>query len=227
MKHSKFIVDVSLRRGLGFSNPKKHDCNPFYPFREVIFDFHEIRICPFCGKELEPSSYNCDCQEFGNAFRKMQESSMDLEHESKLHTDWFNATLNGYETSAVSYRLLSKQEIVELGPDFWDNANQSKHSHFTKKAYLLSKGTYDGQKIMFYCKDIETKNVWYCKCKDKFNRSNRYILLGKYYRTFVPDPFSDPNALGNYHEEFGYDDIRRFSGWEQVCKELLTFDTSE
>jgi len=223
MEHSKFIVDVSLRRGLGFGNPKKDDGNPLYPFREVIFEFHEIRICPFCGKELEPSSYNCDCQEFGNAFRKMQESSMDLEHESELHTDWFNTTLNGYETSAVSYRLLDEQTVSELGPDFWDNANQSKHSHFTKKAHLLSKGTYDGQKIRFYCKDVETKKIWYCECNDKIGYAKKFIFLGKYYCIFVPNQFGGPNTIGNYHEEFGFNSIRRFSGWEQFCCELLKF----
>lgn len=223
MEHSKFIVDVSLRRGLGFGNPKKDDGNPFYPFREVIFEFHEIRICPFCGKELGTSSYNCDCQKFEEAFEKMQRSFMDYEQKLEFHEDLFNVSSYAYSVSDVSCRLLDEQEVSELGPDFWDNADRTKHSPFTKKTYLLSKGAYDGQKVTFYCKDIETKQVWLCKCEDKLDYAKRSILLGKYYSTFVPNGFGDPNALGNYHEEFGYNDIRRFSGWNQVCKELKTF----
>ena len=224
MELSKIIVDVSLSRGLlDFGSSKKDEINPFSPFREFNFDFHEIRFCPFCGKELEPSSYNCDCKEFGEAFEKMQRSFMDYEQKLEFHEELLSVSSYVYSVSDVSHRLLSKQWVAELGPDFWDNADRTKHSRFTKRTYLLSKGAYDGQKVTFYCKDIETKQVWLCECEDKLDYSKRSILLGKYYRTFVPDPFSDPNALGNYHEEFGYDDIRRFSGWEQVCKELLTF----
>ena len=203
-----------------FGNPKKNNSNPFYPFLEVSFNFHETRICPFCGKELKTSSYNCDCQKFKEAFKKMQESSMDLEHESELHTDRFNITLNSYKTSAVSYKLLDEQEVSALGPDFWDNADR-KRSAF--KTLLLSKGSYDGEKVTFYLKDCESKKIYFCECKDCFDQSHKEISLGTYYRNFVPNPFGNPNALGNYHEECGYNDIRRFSGWDQVCKELQTF----
>ena len=221
MEYSKFTVEVSLQRGLfGFSNQEKDQENPFHPFREVCFRFHETRICPFCGKELESSSYSCDCQQFSDNFKKMQESFMDYEHKLELHNDLFNITLNAYAVSDISCKLLGEQEVLELGPNFWDDANRIKQPLFGKKTYLLSSGSYDGKKITFYCKDVETKKVWYCECEDKFDLSHESIFLGEYYCNFVPNSFGDPNTLGDYHEEVGCHDVKKFAGWDQFCKEL-------
>ena len=222
MEYSKFSVEVSLQRGLfGFSNQKKDQENPFHPFRKVCFQFHETRICPFCSKELESSDYNCNCQKFSDNLRKMQESFMDYEHKLELHNDFFGVTLNSYAVSDISCKLLSEQELLELEPNFWDDANRTKQPFFGKKTYLLSSGSYDGKKITFYCKDVETKKVWYCECEDKFDRSQESIFLGEYYHNFVCNPFGDPNALGNYHKETGYNDQMKFSNWDQFCKILL------
>ena len=66
--------------------------------------------------------------------------------------------------------------------------------------------------------EIITKNPWEVMTKVK---NAGAIFLGEYYRDFVPNPFGDPDALGNYHEEVGYHDVKKFAGWDQFCKELL------
>lgn len=224
MEYLRYNVNVgSLKQGIiHFQGSEKGKDECFYPFERITFNFEEVRICPFCGKELKHSSYYCSCQEFKDAIQKLQESLMDKEHKLELHKPPFCVSHYEAYVSEIACTPLSEKEISELGPDFWDTATRSNSSFGNKKSYLLSNATFDGKKVTFYCKDIGTKKVWQCEWSHEFDNRHEAILFGEHYRKFVANPFGNPHAIGNYHEETGYDERIKFSNWNQLCKMLLT-----
>jgi hypothetical protein len=192
---------------------EKDEENPFYPFTRVTTVINEVHYCPFCGKEVQ--DYQCSCDEFKRHFTKLQDTYLDSEHSSKLHGSIINATFGyGSSISKLSIKKLSKHGALILGPDFWDFADRVADS-LTKQLYFVGNAIYNKGIVRFFCKNLQTKEVFICDT-EKISYTPKPLFLGKKKEKFI----SRSNRIGDYSRTSEWDDLGKFENWDEFCKIL-------
>lgn len=194
---------------------EKPDRNKLFPFIRVRVTINDVYHCPFCGKEI--NHFHCSCEDFTKKLDEIKDTFMDKEHKSRLHHKE-HASILGYDKSIkdeLSLRSLSKNEIYDLGPDFWDFAQRFSDS-IAQTAYMVGNANYDGDKVTFFVKDPQTKAVYQCSL-DGIEHSHLQVFLGYYRQKTISH---GGNTLGNYHFEHYWENIAEFQDWDAFCKML-------
>lgn len=222
MEYISSLPEIELVTSCVRSFNEKPNGNKLFPFVSIHFKINDIYQCPFCGKTI--SNFHHSCDKFTNKLKKLQETLQDGGHKSKLHHEKF-AKIFGYGKSIkdeVSLKSLSKKEISELDPDFWDYSEKF-YDSITERAYLVSNAHYDTDKIVFIVKDLQKKAVYQCTL-DGIEHSPLKIYLGYYRKKTVSNGLKrGPHGgilIGNYHFEHYWKDIAEFENWDEFCKML-------
>ena len=207
-----FCVDLSTSSIRTLS--KKDNGKLLYPYKDVVITVDEVHICPFCGKIVQ--NLECNCNRFKTAFAKLQDSCSDKEHDSCLHFPDSNIK-SGFSKSISDFhvKVLSKDEILELGLDLWDFATRYT-DRFSEKSYLVTPASQDGDKLFLLCKDLSSKKVYRFEIP-MLNYKDKSIYLGVYEQKTVSH---GGRKLGNYHFEYYWRDLKEFEDWNGVCKVL-------
>lgn len=218
MDYISISPDIKLVTSNIRSFHEKPDVNKLFPFIQVQVTINDVYHCPFCGKVIY--GFNCSnlsCNEFTSKLNKLQEMLRDGDHKSRLHHK-SHASILGYSKSIkdeVSLKSLSKKETLNHGPDFWDAAELFSDS-ITKTSYWVSNANYDGDKVTFFVKDLQTKTVYQCSL-DGIEHSHLQVFLGYYRQKTISH---GGKTLGNYHFEHYWENIAEFADWDAFCKML-------
>ena len=184
-----------------------------YPFTTVDFQPQEELVCPFCGKHL--SHLYCDCKKFKQKFALLQEAKGDAQHNSYLSYGHFGSVLvYGEKIENLSVNSLKTAKILELGPDFWDDAISFPDT-LTNQIYWVKPGIYEDGKIQFYCKNLATKKVYFCEVKKELEY--RSISLTSTEKVTVS---LNNNKIGGYRFENRSHKWATFANWQEFCNEL-------
>lgn len=211
--YTNYQVDVSLSTTNQVQVLPGIDNQELFPFDNIEISIEETHICPFCKKELG-DSLMCDCDEFKEQLKKLQETYQDPQHESELHYDMLYLAEPVYAVPVESMELLEDKEIQKLEPNIWDKAKRATKSGY---AYLITNGSYKNNKVTFLCKDVQTQNIYRCTINE-INVQPKVIYLGTEHTETVSD--GDPNKLGNYHLQNTWINFGIFLNWEQLCRIL-------
>ena len=116
---------------------------------------------------------------------------------------------------------MEKQEIINLGPDFWDFIDTQVDS-LSSRYYKVSPVIYENDEYFFVCKDLISKDVY------RFNVPTieykaREICLGIYKQDTVSNPESGERKLGNYHFEYYWENLVSFENWNELCVTIKSF----
>ena len=186
--------------------------NEQFPFDRLCLEINETHHCPFCGKGTVNS--NCDCEKFATQLAKLKSSINDNKHAIEIHMDPYENLLHCENEATATMQQLSMQEINELGPDFWDDAQKIFDEN---RSFFVRNLTYEGDKLDFVCKDLQTKAVYRCSLSG-VGYKNHKIYLGFSYRKTVSD--GDCTRIGNYHFEEHWKDIAQFDDWNDFCEKI-------
>ena len=214
MEKIKYSVELKLLPPFVSSGSEKCCGNKLFPFSRIQIRINEHYLCPFCGEET--NDFSC-CKTFKNEFKKLQKSFNADNYESKLHVDAFENL--GYErqVSDLQFKKLTAKEISELDPNIWDNAHNFS-DRFTDCSYFVSNVHYDGSKVEFLCKNLQSKAIYHCELRD-INHKNVKIYLGCYREKTVSH---GEKKLGNYHFESYWENVAEFEDWNAFCENLIS-----
>lgn len=188
--------------------------NEQFPFSKLCVEIIETHRCPFCGKRTV--MYRCDCKEFASRFAKLQESVNDKKHKTELHLHPYENLLSQSKNSTASIVPLTTQEISELGPDFWDDAEKVIDMESNRSFYVVNT-IYDKGTINFICKDLQSKAIYRCSITG-YGYKNHKIYLGVFYEERVCR--GDNSLMGNYSKEPRCEDFIVLDDWIAFCKKL-------
>ena len=189
--------------------------NEQFPFSRLCVEIIETHRCPFCGKRTV--MYRCDCEEFASRFAKLQESVNDKKHKTELHLHPYENLLSQSKNSTASIAPLTTQEISELGPDFWDDAEKVIDMESNRSFYVVN-AIYDDKGIIdFICKDLQSKAIYRCAITG-YGYQNHKIYLGILYDEYVCR--GDVFLIGNYSKEPRCKDFIVFDDWNALCEKL-------
>ncbi len=188
--------------------------NEQFPFDRLCLEIKETHHCPFCGKGTVNSK--CTCEEFATKLAKLQESVNDTKHKTKIHMDLYdNLLASGDNEVSIAMRQLTRQEIKDLGPDFWDDA-QKLFDEKSNRSFFVSNVMYDGSKLDFTCKDLQSKAVFVCSL-DGISYKNHKIYLG-FNR--VKRISNGDNTPGNYRTKKYWKNVLKSKDWKDFCKKF-------
>lgn len=194
--------------------PGKDTDEFLHPYKNVEIYMFETYDCPFCGKTVQ--SFECNCEAFKHAFKKLQDSYGDVKHKSRFHRQDLRVFVS-QPISELKVTKLTKQEILDLGPDVWDSASRYVDS-LSNRSYLTSSAFIDGDNLCLLCKDLASKSVYRMEMK-KPKSEPRKVYLGIYSTKTVSG--GNPRKIGNYHMERYYKDLKGFQSWNEVCEALV------
>lgn len=214
MEKIKYSVEIKLLPPFVRSGGEKRRGNKLFPFSRIQIQIHEHYLCPFCGKETR--DFSC-CKAYKNEFKKLQKSFNDDKCESELHVNSFKKL--GYERKISDLKLkrLTPREISELDPNIWDDALKFS-DHLTDCSYFVGNVQYNGSKVTFVCKDLQSKAIYHAELMG-INHKNVQIYLGCYRKKTVSH---GGNTLGNYHFEYYWEDIAEFEDWNAFCENMVS-----
>jgi hypothetical protein len=222
MEYISSLPEIELVTSCVRSFNEKPNGNKLFPFVSIHTKINDVYHCPFCDKEI--TYFNCSCNEFVNKLKKLQETLQDRNHESRLHHEKYASTFVHSKSiiDEISLKPLSKKEISNLDPDFWDYAETFSDS-MTKTAYMVSNANYDTDKLIFHIKNLQTKTVYQCTL-DGIKHFHFKIYLGYYREKTVSNGSKrgprGGRLIGNYHIEKYWEDIAEFEDWDAFCKML-------
>lgn len=188
--------------------------NEQFPFDRLCLEIKETHHCPFCDKGTVNS--NCNCEKFATQLAKLQDSVGDEKHATLIHMDPYENLLHCDNDATVTMQQLSMQEVNELGPDFWDDA-QKLFDEKCNRSFFVGNITYEGGKLDFICKDLQSKAVYRCSLSS-VGYKNHKIYLGFFYRKTVSN--GDCTRIGNYHFEEHWKDVAQFDDWNDFCEKI-------
>lgn len=189
--------------------------NEQFPFDRLCLEINETHHCPFCGKGTV--NYKCDCEEFATQLAKLQDSVHDNKHATLIHMDPYENLLHCDNDATVTMHQLSMQEVNELGPDFWDDA-QKLFDEKCNRSFFVGNITYEGGKLDFVCKDLQSKAVYRCSLSS-IGYKNHKIYLGFYHLRYLSNCDNRP---GNHYEKEHWEDKAEFNDWYDFCAYLVT-----
>ena len=189
--------------------------NEQLPLDRICFEVKETHHCPFCRKGA--TNFHCECEEFLDKFKKLQESVHDEKHETMAHVRPYENLCGQINSISISSEKLTSQEIANLGPNIWDDArkildNENDHSFF------LADLTYKEGILDFICKDLQSKDVYRCSIKG-IDYNNHKIYLGSIHKRVVYRRGED-RSIGNSHLESYWKDIAEFDDWNSFCEKI-------
>ena len=221
MENIKYILEVRLIEHSirGFSKDRTRAI--LYPFENMEILVNEVQICPFCGRPVR--AFNCNCKDFQANLAKMQKFYGDAGHKSKLHSGDINLTLVfSKPISDFQFRTLGKEEISDLGTDFWDFVDTQVDS-LSSGYYKVSPVIHEGGEYFFVCKDLISKSVYRFEVPT-FGYKSKEIYLSIYGRKTVANlGAGEKGKIGNYHFEYYWKNLISFKNWNDLCTSIKSF----
>lgn len=210
MEYTHLSVDIDLCKTM--SDPENLEEMIFPPFDKIEVYLNETYRCPFCGTYLDQYNLGC-CEEFRSRLTKLREAHNDKKHESRLHFE-VGEYVHDQAINSLNMKLLSKEEILALGPDVWDYAKRVEEGEY---AYFIADESCDGKKVRFLCKNLKTKSVYRCVTDELTNLQREKIGLGVMRTKKV----AHGKRLGNYGHLRYWDNIADFENWDEFCEALV------
>lgn len=188
--------------------------NEQFPFSRLCVQITETHHCPFCGKGT--MLHLCDCEEFANKLAKLQHSVHDKSDKAKLHLHPYENLLSQSKATSACIEPLTSQEIGELGPDLWDDAEKVIDIKTNRSFYVVNP-IYEEGTINFICKDLQSKTIYRCFITG-YGYQNHKIYLGILYDEYVCR--GDSSLIGNYSKEPRCKDLLVFDDWNAFCEKI-------